>query len=221
MEFSGDVARKRGPYDRLAIEAAKTSAAAGVGARTGLFHVPAVLRCDAAAGLLETERVHGFVSLLELVLRRDPRLLGICERVGRAIAAVHADVRLADELRIPLPAPLAGDRCVLRGELNGTNVGIDPDTDRVVIVDGSAAQAPGGGVPERIRRGVGLVLRERAARVPRPRPDLPYQRPARGASAARPRNPRPSLSLLAPARRATLGEVPRLRYRSRIASARE
>jgi hypothetical protein len=146
MEFSGDVARKRGPTDRLAIEAAKTSAAARVAARTGLFHVPAVLRCDAAAGVLETERVHGFVSLMQLVLRRDPRLPRICERVGRAVAAVHAELRLADELRIPLPAPLAGepaDACVLHGDLNGSNVGFDPESDRVVLVDWSAAPALG------------------------------------------------------------------------------
>lgn len=146
MEFSGDVARKRGPGDRLAIEAAKTRAAADVGARTGLFHVPAVVRFDAPAGVLETERLHGFVSLLQLVLRRDPRLLGVCERVGRALAAVHAELRLADELRMPLPPPLAGepaDQCVLHGDLNGSNVGFDPDTDRVVIVDWSAAPALG------------------------------------------------------------------------------
>ena len=146
MVFSGDVARKRGPADRLAIEAAKTSAAAAVGARSGRFHVPAVVRLDAAAGVLETERVHGFVSLMQLVLRRDPRLPGICERVGRALAEIHAELRLPEAMRIPLPAPLAGDpadTCVLHGDLNGSNVGYDPAADRVVIVDWSAAPALG------------------------------------------------------------------------------
>ncbi len=146
MELSGDVARKRGPADRLALEAAKTRAAASVAARSGRFHVPAVVRYDAAEGVLETERVHGFVSLMQLVLRRDPRLTAVCERVGRAVATVHAELRLADDLRIPLPARLAGepaDDCVLHGDLNGSNVGYDPDTDRVVIVDWSAAPALG------------------------------------------------------------------------------
>lgn len=144
MEFSGDVARKRGPADRLAIEAAKTRAAAEVGARTGAFHVPAVIRFDAAAGVLETERVHGFVSLMQLVVRRDRRLLEICARVGRAVAVIHADLRLGDAPSIPLAEPLTGepaDACVLHGDLNGSNVGYDPTSDRVVIVDWSAAPA--------------------------------------------------------------------------------
>jgi len=146
MEFSGDIARKRGPADRLAIEAAKTTAAAAVGARSRRFHVPAVIRFDAATGVLETERVKGLVSLMQLVLRRDPSLVGICERVGRAVAEVHAELRLPDALRLPLPAALASDpaeTCVLHGDLNGSNVGYDPATDRVVIVDWSAAPALG------------------------------------------------------------------------------
>jgi aminoglycoside phosphotransferase (APT) family kinase protein len=146
MELSGDVARKRGPADRLALEAAKTDAAARVAARSGSFHVPAVVRFDATAGVLETQRVHDFVSLMQLVVRRDPRLIAVCERVGRAVADVHADLRLPDALRIPLPAMLAGDpgdECVLHGDLNGSNVGYDPSTDRVVLVDWSAAPALG------------------------------------------------------------------------------
>ena len=146
MEFSGDVARKRGPADRLAIEAAKTTAAAAVGVRSGRFHVPAVVRFDAASGVLETERVRGFVRLHDLVVGKDPRLPRICERVGRAVAAIHDELCLADELRIPLPEGLAGepeDCCVLHGDLNGSNVGYDPGSDRVVIVDWSAAPALG------------------------------------------------------------------------------
>jgi hypothetical protein len=144
MEFSGDVARKRGPADRLAVEAAKTRAAAGLAARSGAFHVPALLRFDAEAGLLETERVHGFVRLIDLAARRDPGLLDVFARAGRAVALVHAELRLEGAPSIPLPGALAGepgDACVLHGDLNGANVGYDPTQDRVVIVDWSAAHA--------------------------------------------------------------------------------
>ena len=164
MEFSGDIARKRGPADRLAIEAAKTTAAAAVGARSGSFHVPSVVRFDAAGGLLETERVHGFASLLQLVLRRDPRLLDICERVGRALAEVHAELRLPEALRIPLPAPLAGDAadaCVLHGDLNGSNVGYDPASgpsrDRR-LVGGARAGRRGDGRQPLLRHPVVLAV---------------------------------------------------------------
>ncbi len=146
MEFIGDVARKRGPADRLGIEAAKTTWGARVGARTRRFHVPAVIRFDAATGVLETERVHGFLSLLQLVGRHDPRVIEICERVGGAIAEVHADSHRPDIPLIPLPASLASDpeqECVLHGDLNGSNVGYDPSMDRVVVVDWSAAPALG------------------------------------------------------------------------------
>ncbi len=144
MEFDGEVARKRGPAERLAIEAAKMRAAAELGARSGAFFVPAVLRFDAGAGVLETERVPGFVRLIDLVTRRDPGLLSSFARVGRALAVVHAELRLRDAPNIPLPAPLAGepdDVCVLHGDLNGSNVGYDPTQDRVVIIDWSAAHA--------------------------------------------------------------------------------
>jgi hypothetical protein len=146
IEFVGDVVRKRGPADRLAIEAARTADGARVGERTGRFHVPAVVRLDQAAGVLETERVHGFVSLMELALRKDSRLVGICERVGRAVAEIHADTLRPETPRMPLPAQFASDpsdECPLHGDLNGSNVGYDPSTDRVVIVDWSAAPALG------------------------------------------------------------------------------
>ncbi len=144
MELIGDVARKHGPADRLEAEVTKTTCAAKVAARTGRFHVPPVVGFDARAGVLDTERVHGFLSLMQLVSRRDARLPGICERVGRAIADVHAELRLPDTLRIPLPAPLVGepaDECVLHGDLNGSNVGYDPSRDRIVILDWSTAPA--------------------------------------------------------------------------------
>ena len=142
MEFIGDIARKRGDPDRLAVEAAKTTRAASVGAGSGRFHVPAVVRFDAAAGLLETERVSGFVSLMNLAMRRDARLTAICRRVGEAVAEVHAGMRLGPIRRVPIPGAMAGepaDECVVHGDLNGSNVGYDPSTDRVVIVDWAAA----------------------------------------------------------------------------------
>lgn len=144
MELIGDIARKRGDPERLAVEVAKTTWAVGVAARTGRFHVPPVVRFDADAGVLETERVHGFVSLMQLVRSRDRRLPGICERVGAAIADVHSETRLPGTQRIPLPSPLAGapaDECVLHGDLNGSNVGYDPKADQVVILDWSSAPA--------------------------------------------------------------------------------
>jgi aminoglycoside phosphotransferase (APT) family kinase protein len=82
--------------------------------------------------------------LTQLAVRRDRRLIGICERVGGALAQLHAEMRLPDALRIPLPASLASepaDECALHGDLNGSNVGYDSSTDRVVILDWSAAPA--------------------------------------------------------------------------------
>lgn len=142
MEFVGEVARKRASSDHLAVEVAKTTCAARVGARTGHFHVPAVVRFDAGAGVLETERVRGYVSLLDLAIRRDRRLGALCERVGRALAEAHAEMRLPEDLHIPLPAPLAtepADDCVLHGDFNGLNIGYDASVDRIVILDWSAA----------------------------------------------------------------------------------
>lgn len=144
MELVGTVARKRGDPARLAVEAAMTTAAVAV-APTGV-RVPAVSRFDAAGGLIETERVEAFTSLMSLASAGDPRVEALCARVGHALAHFQSHLVVPPEHEKLLPPPFAGrpdERVPVHGDLNGSNVGFDPDSDRLVILDWSAAPSLG------------------------------------------------------------------------------
>lgn len=141
MELVGAVARKRGDADRLAVEAAVTSRAAQLGERCGLFHVPSVVRLDRSAGLLETARVDGLRTLMELAVGGASHVGPLCERLGAATATVHAQLALEPEWCREVPPDLADAsvrQVVLHGDLTASNVGWTPD-DRLVILDWSAA----------------------------------------------------------------------------------
>ena len=104
MEFVDDIARKTGQASLLAVEAAKASRALEIGKDTGLFSVPKVVNLDAEAGVLEFERLGGLVTLLDLAVRKDRRLPELLEKAGRALAVIHAELTLPEEMKHELPA---------------------------------------------------------------------------------------------------------------------
>lgn len=140
MELVGTVARKRGDPARLAVEAAMTGAAAAV-APPGV-RVPGVTRFDAATGILETERVTAFTSLMALAATDDPRLEGLCARLGVALAHFQSRLVVPSAHEALLPLPFAGhpdERTPVHGDLNGSNVGFDPTTETLIVLDWSVA----------------------------------------------------------------------------------
>lgn len=143
MELVGAVARKRGSAADLAVEADATDRAAALGERSGAFFVPPVVRFDPQAGVLETQRVDGFQSLMELAVARDPVVRALCAQLGRAMALVHRE--LPAERAAPVsPAVLRaedGAVATIHGDLTASNVGYDRARDRLVILDWSAAPA--------------------------------------------------------------------------------
>jgi len=82
MEIVGEIIRKTGEADTLAIEAAKTSKAFDIGKDCGLFYVPKVINFDAKAGVLEFERLDGLVTLLDMAARKDHRLFELLKKAG-------------------------------------------------------------------------------------------------------------------------------------------
>jgi hypothetical protein len=146
VELVGTVARKRGPTERLAVEADVTSRAAMLGQRSGAFFVPPVARFDAAEGLLETQRVLGFRSLLELALAHDPVVPALCARLGRAIALVHRELSFDATVTATSVTVLRwedGALAAIHGDLTASNVGHDRTHDRLVILDWAATPALG------------------------------------------------------------------------------
>jgi hypothetical protein len=143
VELVGSVARKRGVAAHLAVEADVTARAAALGTRSGLFFVPPVIWFDAATGVLETERVEGFRSLMELAVLRDPVVGALCSRLGRAMALVHRELGVDRTVQVSAPVLRSegGGVGAIHGDLTASNVGYDRDHDRLVILDWSAAPA--------------------------------------------------------------------------------
>lgn len=139
--------RKTDNTGSLALEAQKSILAAAIGRDTGLFYVPELLGYDAKQGVLETEWIDGLDSLICLALQRDPKMGELCYRAGLALAAIHKDLRLPENMKIRLSGEIPanpGGEVFLHGDFNGSNVCFDRRNDRLVIVDWSSAPLMGG-----------------------------------------------------------------------------
>ena len=142
MEFSGTIARKTGDSSVLAVEAVKTQLAAKIGQSSGLFYVPKVLKFDAKAGILEFERLRGLVTLREVAAQKGTKIYDLLSRTGEALAVVHDNLVLPDEMREELSAEWVdkdGENVFIHGDFGGFNVCYHEPTDRIVILDWSTA----------------------------------------------------------------------------------
>ncbi|KPK43184.1 MAG: hypothetical protein AMJ65_06490 [Phycisphaerae bacterium SG8_4] len=146
MEFVDDIARKTGQANLLVVEAAKASRALEIGKDTGLFSVPKVVNLDAEAGVLEFERLSGLETLLDLAVRKDRRLPELLEKAGRALAAIHAELTLPQEMKHELQAEwmnCCDDNVFIHGDFACVNVCFHDPSDELVILDFSAAPMVG------------------------------------------------------------------------------
>ena len=142
LRFVGNVVRKTGDPAFLEIEHEKMERARTLGEQTGLFVVAKVVGFDAPGGVLDIERLAGLKNLEVLLQGEDGRMCDLLGATGRALAAVHAGLRLPADMEKSLPGKwVAGDeaRGFLHGDFTLANVCVEETTDRVVIVDWSAA----------------------------------------------------------------------------------
>mgnify|MGYP001146765002 CR=1 FL=1 len=142
MDFVGNIARKKGESSLLAIEAVKTQKAREIGEASGLFRVPKVLDFDEQKGVLDFERIDGLATLLQLAVEKDPRLCDLMERAGRALAVVHRQLLLPDDMKHQLPPQWMArpdDNVFIHGDFGGQNVCYCKGSDQLVVLDWSAA----------------------------------------------------------------------------------
>ena len=145
-EFIGDIARKKGAGSLLAIEAAKAKLAYEIGQVSALFYVPKVLSFDEERGVLDFERLSGLVTLHQLALKKDVRSLELFEKAGRALAAVHEQLLLPDEMKYELPSEWmnsSDENVFIHGDFASVNVCLHEPSGRLVILDWSAAPLVG------------------------------------------------------------------------------
>ena len=126
----------------LAVEAAKASRAFDIGRESGLFYVPKVVNLDEEAGLLEFERLSDLVTLLDLAIRKDKRLPDLLRKAGKALAVIHRDLVLPEEMKHKLPPEWMGsedDNVFIHGDFASINICFREPSNELVIVDFSAA----------------------------------------------------------------------------------
>lgn len=146
MDCRGDIFRKTADARVLTVEAAKASRALEIGKDSGLFRVPKVVNFDSGAGVLELERLSGLVTLLDLAVRKDPRLPALLEKAGQALAVVHEKLILPEEMKCEMPPEWmgpCGENVFIHGDFACINVCFDEPSGKLVIVDWSAAPLVG------------------------------------------------------------------------------
>ncbi|MHC4228705.1 MAG: BUD32 family EKC/KEOPS complex subunit [Planctomycetota bacterium] len=146
MEFVGDIIRKTGESNLLAVEAAKASRAYEIGKDSGLFVVPKVVGFDIEAGVLEFERLNGLVTLLDLAVRRDRRLHELLGKTGQALGIIHRDLTLPEDMKHELPPgwmAAADENVFIHGDFACINVCFHEPSGNLVILDWSAAPMVG------------------------------------------------------------------------------
>jgi tRNA A-37 threonylcarbamoyl transferase component Bud32 len=146
MECRGDIFRKTADARILAVEAVKASRALEIGKDSGLFRVPKVVKFDSGTGVLEFEKLSGLVTLLDLAVRKDPRLPALLEKAGQALAVVHEKLILPEEMKCEMPPEWmgpSGENVFIHGDFACINVCFHEPTGELVIVDWSAAPSVG------------------------------------------------------------------------------
>lgn len=146
IEITDAAVIKRGDPRLMRIEAEKTLRAGAIARSSGLFRVPRILDYDDSGGVLVSERIPGLVGIRRARLD-GKRLLGMADRAGEALAAVHRELRLPPGMEKPLDPPWSamGNLCYIHGDFSAENVCIDPDRPDVpVVIDWQTTQRHGG-----------------------------------------------------------------------------
>lgn len=142
MEVIGEIIRKTGEPGTMAIEEAKASMAFDIGKDCGLFYVPKVVNFDPKTGVLEFERLHGLVTLLDMTARKDERLFELLKKAGQALAVVHEKLVLPEEMKHELPSEwiaFPDENVFIHGDFAGFNLCFDESSGRLVILDWNSA----------------------------------------------------------------------------------
>lgn len=146
ISFTHNTVVKVGPPGLMCIEAEKTRRARELAASSGLFIVPEVIDWDEKSGRLTMERIPNICGIrnAKIGIRAWEKLT---ERLGAAIALIHDELRLPNEMIIPLPAELSteGGEVFLHGDLSSENVCVTRDKDpKIVLIDWQMSPRFGG-----------------------------------------------------------------------------
>ena len=145
VTFRGACVRKRVDPHLAAPEAEITQAAHDLGRCSGQFEAPRVLGCNPTTGVIEFDRVHGLLTVGQ-VLRERPGDVGILHRIGHILAHIHTNLKIHPRLRhtAPLLWPASQrDTVTVHGDFNTINVACRAGGESIVLLDWASARALG------------------------------------------------------------------------------
>ncbi len=145
VTFKKDTVLKKVDPRFMEVEVKITQAAYDLARTSGLFYVPQIIRYDRSSGVIEFERVCGYITLGQLLARTDGDL-EIIRRVGRVLAHIHDHLNMPPDLRHPVGSKwlsIDGDVVPMHGDFNTVNVGYKEDTDVIVVLDWASAPSLG------------------------------------------------------------------------------
>jgi len=125
----------------MEIEVGVTQAARELARTSGLFCVPQIIRYDHRSGVIEFERIEGYITLRQLLSRTDDNL-EVIRRVGTVLAHIHGHLRVPHDLRFGVLSQClstGGDVVPIHGDFNTINVGYKRETNVIVVLDWASA----------------------------------------------------------------------------------
>jgi Phosphotransferase enzyme family len=135
ITINSDNVVKSGEPRLMRVEVEKTRRGRLIGRESGLFLVPRVLEFDPVRGVAVFEKIDGLIPYREAFVFGET-YREASRRLGEALAVIHRDLILPEDMVEPLPLPLAmtGREVFLHGDFSVYNICQDEEG-RLVIID--------------------------------------------------------------------------------------
>lgn len=145
IQFGKNTVTKTSAPRLMGIEVEKTLRANEIGKKCGLFKVPEVLDYDKVKGIAVFERINE-IDPIKNFLNKTKNYNSIVEQVGYALAVIHRELILPNDMTIELPQEfmLPGTEVYIHGDYNGINICVVPCTPSIVILDWQMTSRHGG-----------------------------------------------------------------------------
>lgn len=118
------------------IEVEKTVRARSIATSCGIFEVPEILDYDVESGRITFKLIQNIQNLRNAITS-EQSARPIMRTLGRALAIIHKDMALPENMRLSLPYEYAmsGSEVFLHGDFAPGNVFVCSDSKRIVILD--------------------------------------------------------------------------------------
>lgn len=145
VDICNDVVLKTDDPKSMRMEAEKTRRARNIADSCGLFRVPKVLAYDESTGQIKFQFLHSLSSIKD-VLNSGDTYKPIMRNIGQALAVIHKELTLPDEMKFCLPQEynLSSSKVFLHGDYCLGNIYISDIDGKPVILDWHATPKIGG-----------------------------------------------------------------------------